>query len=50
MIVKKKHGDHYHIFSDRGLKIRQKQTKRIYSEAYEVKGCVIQYEYEEVEE
>lgn len=49
MIIKKKCGDHYHIFSDKGLKIRQVQTGRVYSEAYETKDCIHQYKYEEIE-
>lgn len=50
MIVKKTHKDHVHIYSDKGLKIRQKETKRVYVEAIEIPNCPIQYTYEEVEE
>lgn len=48
MIVRKTHEDHIHIYSDKGLKIRQVQTQRIYKEARELIDG-IHYEYEEVE-
>lgn len=49
MIVRKEHQDHIHIYSDKGLKIKQLETGRIYSEAMEqING--IHYDYEEVKE
>lgn len=48
MLVRKTHKDHIHIYSDKGLKIRQKQTGRTYKEAIELPNCPINYEYEEV--
>ena len=50
MIVKKQHKDHIHVYSDKGLKIIQLQTKRVYSEAIEQNNCPIQYKYKEVVE
>lgn len=49
MIIKKQHKDHIHIYSDKGLKIKQIQTGRVYSEAIESLDCPIKYKYKEVE-
>lgn len=47
MITKKQHKDHIHIYSDEGLKIKQLETGRVYSEAIEpIEG--LHYTYEEV--
>lgn len=48
MIIRKQHENHIHIYSDAGLKIKQLQTGRIYSEAMEDLNGV-HYEYTEVE-
>lgn len=49
MIIRKEHGDHIHIYSDKSLKIKQVETGKIYSEAIEKKDCYYRNTYIEVE-
>lgn len=48
MIVKETNGTATKIYSDRGLKILQVETGRVYSVAYEAEGGK-RFSYEEVE-
>lgn len=48
MIIYKKHDDHVHIYSDKGCKIKQKETGRVYSEAIEQNNG-FRYNYVEIE-